>query len=283
MCLWLKLYTVPFFVSGQTYKISKGWNNYCSHCIRSHGWQCISEQKPSHEVEGTACRAQRQDCVEAQIWRRLPNWAIWGGPWKDRWPRTKNWAPEILCGDWRDFEKDNHRCNTDLGFMAEWPDGKPILSERHMKACLEFAKKASTWLSDCEKKRLSGLMKPRVNCLAVILSVMSGGTQAPLITCPIPSQLWSIVVAASCSGDVFQQQGLQEWSGFRESWMEQRTEIYLIKTWPRVLRTSDLAEGTPSNRTIILSTQLIQCRSGLGATLWIPSASGPARALTWTQ
>ena len=29
----LKLYTIPFFVSGQTYKISKGSNNYCSHCI----------------------------------------------------------------------------------------------------------------------------------------------------------------------------------------------------------------------------------------------------------
>ena len=32
MYLWLKLYTVPFFVSGQTYKISKGSNNYCSYC-----------------------------------------------------------------------------------------------------------------------------------------------------------------------------------------------------------------------------------------------------------
>ena len=32
MYLWLKLYTVPFFVSGQIYKISKGSNNYCSHC-----------------------------------------------------------------------------------------------------------------------------------------------------------------------------------------------------------------------------------------------------------
>ena len=36
MYLWLKLYTVPFFVSGQTYKISKGSNNYCSHCM----WKC---------------------------------------------------------------------------------------------------------------------------------------------------------------------------------------------------------------------------------------------------
>ena len=33
MYLWLKLCPVPFFVSGQTYKISKGSNNYCSHCI----------------------------------------------------------------------------------------------------------------------------------------------------------------------------------------------------------------------------------------------------------
>ena len=32
MYLWLKLYTVPIFVSGQTYKISKGSNNYCSYC-----------------------------------------------------------------------------------------------------------------------------------------------------------------------------------------------------------------------------------------------------------
>ena len=30
------LYTVPFFVSGQTYKISKGSNNYCSHCIYNY-------------------------------------------------------------------------------------------------------------------------------------------------------------------------------------------------------------------------------------------------------
>ena len=35
MYLWLKLYTVPFFVSGQTNKINKGSNNYCSHCILS--------------------------------------------------------------------------------------------------------------------------------------------------------------------------------------------------------------------------------------------------------
>ena len=32
----------------------------------------MSEQKPGHEVEGIVRRAQRQDCVEAQIWGSVP-------------------------------------------------------------------------------------------------------------------------------------------------------------------------------------------------------------------
>ena len=43
--LWLKWYTVQFFVSGQTYKISKGWNNYCSHCIWIYASTDITLQK----------------------------------------------------------------------------------------------------------------------------------------------------------------------------------------------------------------------------------------------
>ncbi len=31
----------------------------------------MHREKTSHEVEGTTCKAQRQDCVEAQIWGRL--------------------------------------------------------------------------------------------------------------------------------------------------------------------------------------------------------------------
>ena len=31
----------------------------------------MSEEKPSHEVEGIVRRAPRQDCVEAQIWGRV--------------------------------------------------------------------------------------------------------------------------------------------------------------------------------------------------------------------
>ena len=41
--------------------------------IRSHIWQCMSAQTPSHEVEGIVRRALRQDCVKAQIWGRVPN------------------------------------------------------------------------------------------------------------------------------------------------------------------------------------------------------------------
>ena len=36
--------------------------------LRSHSWQCMSEQRRSHEVEGIVHRALRQDCVEGQIW-----------------------------------------------------------------------------------------------------------------------------------------------------------------------------------------------------------------------
>ena len=40
--------------------------------ISSHSWQCMSEQKQSHEVEGIARRAPRQGCVEAQICGSIP-------------------------------------------------------------------------------------------------------------------------------------------------------------------------------------------------------------------
>ncbi len=50
--------------------------------------------------------------------------------------------------------------------------------------------------------------------------------QAPLLTCIIPSQRWSMVAAASCSGGVFQWQGLGKWSEKTESWMQLNTDIH---------------------------------------------------------
>ena len=123
---------------------------------------------------------------------------------------------------------------TNLGFKAEWLD-------RSLSSW-------NTWKPICKKgfwlweTRFSGLMKPRLNCLASILSAMSGGSQALLITCPIPSQWWSMVVAASCCVHVFQRQRLEDWSGLRGSWTEQSTEISLRKAWSGVLRTLDWAK-----------------------------------------
>ncbi len=79
---------------------------------------------------------------------------------------------------------------------------------------------------------------------------------ALLITCPIQSQQWSMVVAASCCGGVFQLQGQDDWLQSRERWMRPSTGISWTKTFSRVLRTSDWAEGLPSNKTMTLSTQL---------------------------
>ena len=49
MYLWLKLYTVPFFVSGQTYKISKGSNNCCSHCNSKVLWKTLNNSMVKYE------------------------------------------------------------------------------------------------------------------------------------------------------------------------------------------------------------------------------------------
>ncbi len=79
---------------------------------------------------------------------------------------------------------------------------------------------------------------------------MCGENQALLITCPIQSQQWSMVVAASCCGGVFQLQGQDDWLQSRERWMRPSTGISWTKTFSRVLRTSDWAKGLPSNKTM---------------------------------
>ena len=49
--------------------------------------------------------------------------------------------------------------------------------------------------------------------------------------------------------------------------MVQSRKISLRKTWSRAFKSSDWAKGSPSNRTVTLSNQPRQCRSGLGTTL----------------
>ena len=58
--------------------------------IRSHSWQCMSEQTPSHGVKGIICRPQKQDCVKCLLFE---------GQWK-----FHNMAGQIsersLCCKW---------------------------------------------------------------------------------------------------------------------------------------------------------------------------------------
>ncbi len=138
--------------------------------------------------------------------------------------------------------------STSRGFMLEWPDG----SLSSVQDTWKPAWRTPRWW----QIRFSGLMRPRYNFLALILSGMCGENQALLITCPIQSQQWSMVVAASCCGGVFQLQGQDDWLQSRERWMRPSTGISWTKTFFRVLRTSDWAEGLPSNKTMTLSTQL---------------------------
>ena len=67
MYLRLKLYTVPFFVSGQTYKISKGSNNYCSLCM------LLSRRRL---FPGTPCLLQHDNA--GLILHALQQHSIWG-------------------------------------------------------------------------------------------------------------------------------------------------------------------------------------------------------------
>ena len=66
----------------------------------------MSEQKPSHELEGIVREAQRQDCVEAQIWGRVPKNACTIDTVKQRLNKTNKKGPQ------------EHQA-----FMVEWPGG----------------------------------------------------------------------------------------------------------------------------------------------------------------
>nr|XP_054592105.1 uncharacterized protein LOC129157042 [Nothobranchius furzeri] len=125
---------------------------------------------------------------------------------------------------------------------------KPLLSARHMKACMEFAKRH---LKDPEMVRNKVLWSDETKIELFGLNSKCGDKQALLITCPINSPQWNIAVAASCCGGVFYLQGQDDWLPSRERRMRPRTGISWTRTFSRVLRTSDWAEGLPSNMTSI--------------------------------
>ena len=127
------------------------------------------------------------------------------GPWSGRWPRTR-WplwqSSRVPLWRWLSFWKvhPSLQHSTIQAFMSRVARRKPLLSKRHMTARLDFTKRHLKTLRPWET-RFSGLMILRCNSLAWMPSVTSGGNLTS-------SLLWSMVVAASCCGDVFQRQGL---------------------------------------------------------------------------
>ncbi len=140
------------------------------------------------------------------------------------------------------------RHSTDLGLMAKWPNSS--FSSVWTHETLIGIHKNTPNNSDYDKKKDSDSGLMNLNSL-----FMSEGNQAPLITCMIPSQQWSMVAAASRRGGVLQRQGLRKWSEKTESRMQNRD----ILNENLVQSTSDWAESLPSNKTITLRTQPRQC------------------------
>lgn len=191
------------------------------------------------------------------------------------------WSPEIPCGNGRNFQKTIINAAHQSGLDGRVVTQKPLLCEWQMKAHLDCAKKHIR----LRETRFSGLKKPRYICLASVLSIMSRGKQATLITCTIPShgEAWwwqfrdilteiqfnsirSYLYNAKFTTKVVSGH-FQYRAGIDQTlWNE-------MKAWARALRTSDLAKGSPFNSAMTLNTQPRQCRNGLGITVWM-SLSG---------
>ena len=107
-------------------------------------------------------------------------------------------ASAFLCGERTTISAAIHQS----GLYGRLARGKPLLSKRHMEARLEFAKmhlKDSPTL----RNKIIWSDETKIELLVWMPGVMFRGSQAPFITRPIPSLQWSMVVAASCCGDVF--------------------------------------------------------------------------------
>ena len=116
--------------------------------IRSHSWQCMTvhvRAQTKHGVKGIVCRPPRQDCLEDEIWGRVQNnfCCFESGAIGGRWPRTR-WSLSALQHSSVERGETSRRTTISAAIHQSglWPVArlKPLLSKRHMAACLEFAK-----------------------------------------------------------------------------------------------------------------------------------------------
>ncbi len=100
----------------------------------------------NHEVKGTAWRAQRQNCGKAQIWPRLQkNSAALKVPKSTVASIILKWKTFGTTREWEMGESCRKSTITaalhQSGLYGRVARRKPLLSARHMKARMEFAKK----------------------------------------------------------------------------------------------------------------------------------------------
>ena len=158
-------------------------------------------------------------------------------------------APEFLCGR-TTISAALHQS----GLYSRVARRTPLLSKRYMTARLEFAKRL---LKDSQTMRnmVSGLMKPRLSCLAWMSSSTSGGNLAP-------SLQWSMLVAASCCGDVFGGRDLETSQGkdersnvHRDPWWKPASEHSGSQTGAKVNLPNGVASGQVSECPLVARTE----------------------------
>ena len=122
-------------------------------------------------------------------------------------------------------------------------------------------------------QNIEGQMRLKLRFLPIKENGMSGANPTPLTPRTLSPQ-WSMVVAASCCGDVFHQQGLENWSDLKEWWIVLNTGKFLRETCFSLTEIWDWEGGSPSSRTMTLSILLKQHLSGLRGNLNVLEWSG---------
>jgi len=160
--------------------------------IRSQRWQLISEQKPSHEVEGTACRAQTGLC-----WDR------------DLGKATKN-----------QLHVTSRRTTITATHCGRGAKQKFLLSERQIKAVWSFQWKH---LKDTETmtNKILWFDETKIELFGLSCLEETSHHSSPAQYHPNGKAWW------------WQHNAVGVWSGLSESWMEQSTEISLMKRMGR--------------------------------------------------